>query len=872
MQSLETFSMTVRELVTRGELEAATLECERATALTYGLPGSGAVLGQMFGSVGQQLTMQGRQEEARACLQKAIALDADSAQWHFLLANAHLAMNELGAAEAGYRRVLAQYPDAADAYNNLGAALLRSGRSTEALAAFQQATRLRPDNAQAHANIGVTLLQRGDVAGSIASFGRAVALAPDVSASRRQLGNALLAAGRNAEAEASLREAVRLDPVAADAHHDLGVAFLASGRPAEAATCFQRALELDPTFAAAAANLGESLRCQGRVQESLASYRRALALEPGLAGAAVGLGMALLDLGDLPGALESFEHATRQNPDLLEAHVARAHALERQGARGEALTLLREVLQRAPQRPDLLAALAGHLTRSGQHEAALEHYERALALAPGLVEALAGRAQALASLMRLPEAAEAYRHDLSRRPDNATSWAGVLNCAVRMCDWDLASSTLERLRRMPSGLEAIPPLLLLAMCDEPEELLRVARARARKVSGTAGPARAPTARAASTDRIRIAYLSSDFGVHPTSHLLAETLELHDRERFEIYGISIAPDDGGTVRKRIAAACERFVSVDMLSDRAAADYLRSEQIEIVVDLNGFTEHARPGILASRPAPIQVSYLGFPSTSGADYIDYILADEFVIPVSERDCFSEPIAYLPDCYQANDRRRPLAELALPRAYYGLPDTGVVFCCFNNAWKITREVFGQWMQILAAVEGSVLWLLDDTPWATRSLREQARAQGIDPERLRFAPRVAHAEHLARYAAADLLLDTFPCNAHTTASDAVWCGTPLITRPGRTFASRVAGSVLRAAELPELIVASEAQYVALGIDLGRNPQRLRQLREHLTRVRSSCALFDTPQRCRQLESAYTQMIEQRRLGAAPATFDVRAL
>jgi len=358
-------------------------------------------------------------------------------------------------------------------------------------------------------------------------------------------------------------------------------------------------------------------------------------------------------------------------------------------------------------------------------------------------------------------------------------------------------------------------------------------------------------------KIRLGYLSADFHQHATAYLIAEVFERHDRARFEVAAYSYGPDDRSGMRARLKGAFDRFLDIRPLAHGEAARQIHEAGIDILVDLKGYTTHARTEILAYRPAPIQVNYLGYPGTMGAEFMDYIIADPFLVPEDRQPFYSEALAYLPDCYQSNDTKREISEQVPSRAECGLPERGFVFCCFNNTYKITPAFFDIWMRLLHAVPGSVLWLLEANAAAKTNLRREAAARGIDPERLIFAPRQHLPEHLARHRHADLFLDTLPCNAHTTASDALWASLPLLTCAGETFAGRVAGSLLQACGMPELITTSPEAYEAIALKLASEPSRVAVLRRRLEQQRLSAALFDIARFTRNLEAAYIRMWEE---------------
>jgi predicted O-linked N-acetylglucosamine transferase (SPINDLY family) len=379
--------------------------------------------------------------------------------------------------------------------------------------------------------------------------------------------------------------------------------------------------------------------------------------------------------------------------------------------------------------------------------------------------------------------------------------------------------------------------------------------------------------ASTKERIRVAYLSADFHAHATAYLMAGVLEQHDRSRFEVYAVSFRKSDGSEMRARVENACEHFIDVCDMSDREVAVLLRAHRIDIAIDLKGFTRDARTGILAFRPAPIQVNYLGYPCTMGAGYIDYLIADEIVVPKDEHPNYSEKIVYLPDTYQCNDSKRTIAGVVPSRSDAGLPETGFVFCSFNNNYKIAPQIFDIWMRLLKETEGSVLWLLESNPAAARNLRREAEARGVARERLIFAPWCANqADHLARISLGDLFLDTLPCCAHTTASDALWAGVPVLTCTGNTFAGRVAASLLNAVGLPEMVTHSLAEYEARALRLARDPAAMTELKAKLARNRTTYPLFDTVRFTRHMEAAYTRMWERYASGHPPAGFAVEAM
>ena len=501
--------------------------------------------------------------------------------------------------------------------------------------------------------------------------------------------------------------------------------------------------------------------------------------------------------------------------------------------------------------------------------AAYESFDRALALEPGFAGALANRAHVLMELHRPEEAIGDYERLLAHNSEIPFARGNLIRAKLECCDWRGLQEEWERaLSDMRAGKPVIPPMVSTALCQSPGDQLVASRIL---TDAKYPPAQVPLWKGERYrhERIRIAYLSSDFHAHATATLMAGVFEAHDRSRFETIAVSFGPDDGSAMRRRLTGAFEHFLAVAEKSDADIASLLREKEVDIAIDLKGFTDQSRPAILSARPAPLQVNYLGFPATMGAPYMDYIIADRMVIPPEHHIHYSEKVVYLPHTYQPNDRTRRVAENTPTRAEAGLPQTGFVFCCFNSSYKIGPEMFDIWMRLLGDVEDSVLWLLEDSPAAMRNLKREAAARGMAAERLVFAPRRPVDEHLARHVLADLFLDTLPYNAHTTASDALWMGLPLVTCPGDTFPSRVAASLLSAIGMPELVTSSLGEYEDLALELAREPERLAAIKAKLARNRDTSPLFDAARFTRHLESAYTIMWERQQRGQAPASFAV---
>ncbi len=504
---------------------------------------------------------------------------------------------------------------------------------------------------------------------------------------------------------------------------------------------------------------------------------------------------------------------------------------------------------------------------------AIGHYRQALRINPEYLPSLYNLGIALRECGELDEAADCYRKCLSLNPYDHGALGMALVVHAQSCNWEAARKVLGTIRdRFAEDANfSVIPFPLLAASDSPA-LHREAARRHVRTSIVAPKMKTAIRTKTGSGKIRVAYLSHDFRQHATSILMAELFELHDRNRFEIVGFSYGPDDESAMRRRVSAAFDRFIDARDRSDSEVAALLATLEVDIAVDLKGHTQYGRPAILSSHPCPIQVNYLGYPGTMAADFIDYIVGDNIVTPLEHQVHYSEKIVQLPDCYQVNDSKRVISPHIPGRAECGLPERGFVFCCFNNSYKITAEVFDVWMRLLGLVEGSVLWLLDDNRSARENLTREAAARGIDPARLVFARRTLPEHHLARHRLADLFLDSFPYNAHTTASDALWAGLPVVTWLGTTFAGRVAASLLNAMGLPALVARSLEEYEALAMKLATDAGLLAEVTATLVRNRDHYPLFDTDRFRRHIETAYVMMWERYQRGEPPESFAVAAI
>jgi predicted O-linked N-acetylglucosamine transferase (SPINDLY family) len=794
--------------------------------------------------LGRLYLMKNDSDRARYHFESAVALDGAHADALACLGTLLHNRNDFSAALNHFQHAIRINPKAVEALLGSGRCLMNLGRHGEALLAFDQALTINPNVTEGWLGRGNALLRLRSQDEALSAYERALAIDHRCVPAWVARGAVLTELRRYDDAFAAYNEAQALAPDFADVRIARGHAFLQLGRYQEAQNEYERALALKPASALAGAGLGNTLAALNRYDEALAAFERALASDAGCVEAWVGRGSTLCLRKDHAGALRSYEKALAIRPDLPEALFGRC----------EALYGLRDYDRSGEACAKALAVDLG----SGQaaNSGAL-WYDR------GLI---------LLRLDRIAEAAESFQQAIAIDPDTPLALGQLVTARLRLCDWrDLGENFERLLAGVRAGKYVSEPFTLLTTSADNADQFRCAEIHAGRHVTVAAPGHW---RRNETDqkRLRIAYVSADFREHPVAYLMAGLFERHDRSRFETFAVSFYPDGSSEMQNRLRRAFDQFLDVSAISDQDVVRLLGEKEIDIAVDLMGYTEHARPNIFAFRAAPIQASYLGFPGTMGGRFMDYIIADPIVLPFDEQTCWTEKIVHLPHCYMVNDSTRTISPQARSREQEGLPENGFVFCCFNQAYKLLPATFDIWMRLLAKVQGSVLWVSRLNERAAGNLRKEADVRGIDPARLVFAPRLAsQADHLARQTLADLFLDTVPYNAHSTAADALWAGLPVLTCTGKTFAGRAAASLLHAVGLPDLVTASLHEYEALALRLATDPGQLQALRSKLASNRLIQPLFDTDRFRRNIEAAYAMMWETWRRGEPSRHFSVAA-
>ncbi|WP_443750296.1 O-linked N-acetylglucosamine transferase family protein [Asticcacaulis solisilvae] len=804
----------------------------------------------------------GNLSDGAGLLARSLDMAPNQPEVHHNLGHALLQLGRIEEAVRRYEGAVALRPDYVSAWSSLGAALMTLDRSDEALACFDRVLAMQPDNREALSHRGGLLILAERFADAVASYDRLLRLAPGQAAAWSNRGIALTKTGRYAEALVSYDRALELEPDLADAWSNRGDALGGLGRDEDAIASCDRALSLRPDFAKTWNIRGNAELNLRRPEDALASYDRALALMPGHAETMSSRAGALLNLKRYADALESSEAALALKPDLVEARKNRGAALLGLERFDEALAEFARVLKVRPDWAEVHNNCGNAMQGLKRLDEAAAFYDNALRFDPDNAEVHNNHAGILVQFDLTERALAGYRRVVALQPDFPWAAGQVLHNQMHLSDWTGYREQLEHISaRLRRGEKSVVPFGLQAMVDDPA----LHRLSAAAFAGELYPGRntlPPFAAPPEHDRLRIGYVSSDFGEHPVTYLLAGMLERHDRTKFEIFAISLGKGTGPW-RERVVAGVEHFIDVSDLNDADIVTRMRELEIDIAVDLNGYTQACRTAVFAERVAPVQLHYIGFLGTMGVSFIDYIIADDILIPRDLYDVYAEKVVSLPSFQMNDDRTSPQAR-SFTRAELGLPDDGFVFCCFNQNFKITPDVFDSWMRILDRVPGSVLWLHVKAPVAMQNLIAEAERRGIAPGRLVFAPRVPLEDHLARQTMAGLFLDTHPYNAGATASNALRVGLPVLTMIGQSYAGRMGASLLHAAGIPDLITDTPEQYEDLAVELATQPDRLAAIRRKLTDGMATCPLFDTGRSTRHMEAAFIAMHDRVRKGLQP--------
>lgn len=722
-------------------------------------------------------------------------------------------------------------PGSIRSYIEQAGKLLSLGKSLEALPIIEKALRIEPTSLEANHMLGFCHLQSGNPGGGIAALERALLLAPANAGLLNHLGAALCQVNRRQEGIVHLKKAVALAPALGDARNNLAHALNAAGEYAASAHEYRAVIALVPQMIPAWQGLISALHKSGDFTAAVAAAKEATARFPGHSVFVAGLGRIMIDLRQMDAAEKILRQALSLDP-----------------ANGEAASDLGTIVE-----------------QKGNYQEAIALYKIATECKPNLADGWFNLGIASEKAGDLMTAGKALQQCLAIRPASLKTLSALIGVRRKLCDWDGLDEQVEHLRtainqsQFFTETDDIPsPFVVLSLMLGPEEHLRVAEMHsktiAKKALSFAAEVGAWQPKPAIDHRLRIGYLSPDFREHPIAQLMAGVIETHDREKFEVSCWSLGINDNSPYRQRIINGCDRFEDLSSASVVESVQMMRAANLDIVIDLAGYTAHARPELLALRVAPVQVNYLGFPGTMGAAFIDFIVVDPVIAGAEDEQYYSEKIIRLPDCYQANDNQAAIEEIPLHRADHGLPEKGFVFCSFSMNYKIDAAVLNAWAKILQSVPGSVLWLYRTDKPAAENILKEASMRGIEEGRIIFADRMPKARHLARHRLADLFLDTFAYGAHTTASDALWAGLPVLTLRGDTFARRVGASIVKAAMMPELVAGSVDEYIAKAIAIAAHPEKMEGLKAKLKDNLQNCPLFSTRLMAQHLEMVYLKM------------------
>ena len=785
----------------------------------------------------------GKRAEAEATLRRAIADSPKNREAHFLLAEVQGALGKRQDAVATLRAI-ADDPTDAVAHFRLGGALREAKRLAEAEFALRDAITASPTMAEAHMELGNVLLAQEQTAAAEAAFRQAIALRPNYPAAHYNLGNLLREADRLADAVASYQETLTHNAGFVEAWFNLGITFKAMQRLEDAVAAYGKVIALRPQHAEGLNNLAVILRSLGRLSEAEDLLHKAAAAKDTFAMPHYNLGGVYGDVYRVKDAVDAYRKAIAIDPDFAPAYVDLGNFLRRLEHYPAAEQAFRKLLERKPR----------------DRQAQLFAYE--------------GLAKLHKDQDHLPEAVADFERLLAIEPTHAEGMFGLFQSKAHMCDWRDRDDEFRRVmaiteRQIAADQRtALTSFSTLSLPLDPAQHLAVARTWAndtkRQMQHWRQRLNFQFDRARRHDRIRIGYVSQDFRNQAMGHLTRTMFGLHDRTQFEIFGYSVRKSDGSIYRKTIEASCEHFADLHIASPADAARHIYADEIDIMIDLMGYTEGNRTTITALHPAPVTVGFLRFPGSSGADFVDYMLTDRVVTTPEDQQYYSEQLVFLPNCYQPNDWSQEIDQSPLTRAEFGLPDDAFVFSCFNNHYKIEPFIFDLWMRILRQVPNSVLWMMRFNPPMEVHLKREAEARGIAAERIIFTKKIGKGRHLARQKLADLFLDTRYYTSHTTGSDALWGGLPVLTCPSDSFASRVTASLLLAAGLPELIVPSFEAYERRAVHLATHPAELKAIRDKWAGQRTTCALFDTKRFVRNLERAYRLIWDDYSAGRAP--------
>ena len=800
------------------------------------------------------LHQQNKLQEAKVIYEQILAIEPSDFNALQFLGLLYAQTNQFLKAVNFLSKALQINPDNVDCCTNYGNVLQELKRFDEAIGCYDKALRIKKD-ALTYYNRGSALKELKRFDESLASYEQAININPDADI-YNNLGYVLQVLNRLEEALVSYDKAISIKLDHAEAYFNRSSVLQELKRFDESLTGYEQAISFKPDYAAAYNNLGNVLKELKRFDESLSSYEQAISIKPDYAEAYFNRGVVLQELNRLEGALASYDKAINIRPDYADAYFNRGNTLKE-------LKFLKKALVSYEQAISIKSDYVEAYNNSGVVLQELKHFEQALviydqviSIKPDYADAYFNSGVVLQEFKRYDEVTAFFNKVINIKPNYKLLIGQLQHVKMVMCDWENFEKQRNLiLQKIDAKEPVIAPFPILAIVDDSKLHRKVAESYVAE-NHPYKPILEPVIEKILNKKIRLGYYSADFRFHAVTILIAELIEIHNTEKFELIAFSFGTDIKDEMQNRLSKAFDQFIDVRNKSDQEVAILSRHLGVDIAIDLGGYTKDCRPGIFSYRAAPIQLSYIGYLGTSGSPYMDYLIADKTIVPVDSQNYYSEKIVYLPS-YQVNDRKRKISSRQFSRKDFDLPMNSFIFCCFNNNYKILPATFDGWMKILTTVDNSILFLYAENKWVRSNLINEALKRGISSERLVFGEHLEPDEYLARYKICDLFLDTFPYNAGTTASDALWAGLPVLTMMGESFASRMAASLLIAIDLPELITSTQEEYESLAIELATNPAKLKAIKTKLESNRLTTPLFDTPRFTKHLEEAYISMYER---------------
>ena len=798
--------------------------------------------------------------------EKAISISPDYVEAQYSLAMTYKDLDQLEAMIQHLEKVIAINPGLAEVHSSIGLGLYELGQLKEAVLMYQKALNIKPDNSEVCNNLGNAFIGLGNPQEAVNSYQKALKINPDYPAFHNNLGNAYKEMGKLEEAVKSFNEALHYNPDNVESLNNLGIALFESGEIQIAVKTLKKAIELKPDYEDTYLNLSEILKKNNQNDEAIKCLKSSITINPNNIDIYNNLGALYYADNLLEEALLTFESAIKINPNVAEVFNNIGNTLKDLERFDEAFESYEKALNLNEESAEFHNNFGSLLSENlSRHDDAIKSFKKAISIEPLFFAAHLNLAHTFFEIQQFDEAIQAYISTMAIKSDLSNILSSLFNAKMNCCNWDdfqILLNTKDIKIRSYNNLMVFAPFTLMGLIDDPALQRKTAELDTNGFhpKNTDLPI---TELYPKHPKIRIGYFSADFSDHPVALLTAGLYEEHDRDHFEIHAFSLVPDNNDEMNLRIKAGVDHFHNVKSMSNIEIVNLVRSLEIDIAVDLSGITANARTGIFAMSVAPVQLSYIGYLGTMGADYYDYLIADPMMIPKESQKHYVEKIAYLPS-FQVNDSKDLPPDLTMTRKDLGLPETGFVFCCFNNTYKITPTTFDGWARILNSVQDSVLILYASNELSKANLIKEIKQRGIAAERLIFGENLERAKYLARYRVADLFLDTHPYNAGTTASDALKMGLPMLTMKGKSYQARMGASIVNAVNLPELITNTQEEYESLAIELATNPDKLKAIKDKLANNLPTAPLYDTKLFAKNIESAYTQMYERHHQGLEP--------